>query len=343
MNDSSFAELYRRSRYFSRPRPGEEADKNEMRRLEEFATAALGFVLRHDKAFRNEFLKKICGLTNLAGDDFEVKIQSDHVAGSGKFDLVLVSKRCVVVVEAKVWAGLDCHQNPNEDFLERRSRNGKAGYGCQMLDKWGAKIEKLVYLVLKPGAENCAKQNQRIETRFVRWCELDGLSSSSLLVSFIEWLGHLRIEGLMKYNFENIKLAEATQKALKVHSLLEGVRCESGLKTGKVIYSSDGQWIGCGILAKSHELANLQKFANPASRELGWFGYVSDENGTSKLSVWFYAESTEKASQMMKEYSGAILNQESNELIWYQPSSSESDFEWLVEKLNWLKSGKKTN
>lgn len=345
MNDSSFAELYRRSRYFSRIRPGDEADKNEMRRLEEFATAALAFVLRHDDVFRGEFLKEICGLKEATGDQFKVEVQCDHKKGAGKFDLVLTSKKCVVVVEAKVWAPLDCHQNPNEDFFKLRSRNGKNGYGWQMKDKWGASKEKLVYVVLRPSAEICSKQDPRIEMRFARWCEMDGLSQSSLASSFVEWLGSLRIEGLMKLNVERGKFAELLDKTWAMKFMLEAVGDCSGLETKKVMFKLDQQdkWIGCVILAKSPALTHLKKFAHRSKNELGWFGYDSDENGTPKLSVWFYAGSEKQAAQMRKKYPGAILNKGSNELIWYQPSGSESDFEWLVSKLNWLMGSVKTN
>jgi hypothetical protein len=342
MKDSSFAELYRRSHYFSR-HPGGDKDEKEMQRLEEFATAAFAFVLRHDEKLKNGFVRRTCGICNPVNDQFEIEVQSAHPVGSGKFDLVLVSKSYVIVIEAKIWAKLDPHQDPGKDFLKRRGRKGKVGYGCQMIDKWSK--SKRFYVVLKPATEPKTRIAQGITTSFMQWCELDGLSDSSLAASFVRWLGTLNIEGLMKHNFENVKLAEFMHKAYKVHSLLEAVRKDSGLKTGKVKYSdvSASQWIGSDIYANNRELAHLKKFANSSNGKIGWFGYIIAEDKAPKLSVWLYATSKSKAIQMQKlcprprprideDKQASIWS-----LIWYQSPHSKSDFEWLCETLNGLK------
>jgi hypothetical protein len=342
MNAPSFAELYRRSRYFSRSRPSEKTDKAEMQRLEEFATAALAFVLFHDVDgnFRNGFLQKICGLS-LTGESFRIGVQSDHQTGAGKFDLTLISKSYVVVIESKVWAKLDSHQDPEKDFEKR-----PIGYGCRMIDKWCASGKKLVYVVLSPDAKEIPArlvviENNQIEVRYARWCKLDGLSESSLTNSLLEWLGNLKIRGLMKYNFAQMKLATFAKTAWDFNSLLEAVRNESDLETGKIIFGSNKEvtqkWIGCGILARSTALAGIRQYGNPEGNELGWFGYVIDQDGNPRLSVWFYAGSEEKKKELAKRFSDFVLNKESNELICYQPTNSSNDFKWLIETLDRLK------
>jgi hypothetical protein len=345
MNGPSFAELYRRSRYFSRSRPGEETDKAEMQRLEEFAVAATAFVLQHDakRRFRNAFLRKVCGLDHLAGEQFEIGVQTDYQAGSGKFDLTLVSKRYAVVVEAKIRAPLDAHQDPHKDFRKRRS-GGKIGYGCQMIDKREWKTKALIYVVLRSESDAHEKPRslriagREIRVRFARWCELDGMSDSSMLTSLLEWLGRLRIKGLMEHNFKNMKLAQFMEKAWNLDSLLEAVRSESDLKTRKVKCERDNASIGCDILSQNADLRYLKEFANHTASVLGWFGYVVAPDGKPRLSVWFYAGSEEKAKKFTRRFSNFTpFKEDPKAAVCFQPPNSKGDFRWLIDTLKRLK------
>ena len=120
---SFFLQMFQRGRYVRlRSLAAAEADeagqkdKPKHEERERFSVAAIAFCIEHDKAFKRHFLKVVAGLS---GEHItKVTLEPEHCA-----DLVLEGDRHVFVLEFKLGALLQDHQNPEELIFSRETLN----------------------------------------------------------------------------------------------------------------------------------------------------------------------------------------------------------------------------
>src|SRR6266480_532658 len=131
--EPSFSLLFKRGKYHSFvPVPDEdenelsEKERDEKRReIERYLITAIGFCAKHDRAFRTHLITSVCGIPEtLACSPVDVSVEP-HNWG----DLVITSRKneFACVVECKVHAKLEHHQNPEKPDFE------KTGYGARIL------------------------------------------------------------------------------------------------------------------------------------------------------------------------------------------------------------------
>src|SRR5437763_8967831 len=130
MKPSLFS-LFKRGRYFRLPSTdvAESSDADRVHReVERFVAAAIGFCMQHNNAFKRFFLLEVCGITP-KGKRITIDVEPQNWA-----DLMIVVGRLRCVVEFKIGASLQRHQNPAE---EEQFWAGPSGYGYRMEDAFG--------------------------------------------------------------------------------------------------------------------------------------------------------------------------------------------------------------
>jgi len=119
----SFFHLYQRGCCCreGKPNVGQRQNQREL-----FAVAALAFTLKHSEQFRRYFLCEICGIqTGWSNPALQIRLQPENYADLA---LIIPELGSVGVIEAKIDAPLEDHQNQNKDeFWE------EGGYGRQIL------------------------------------------------------------------------------------------------------------------------------------------------------------------------------------------------------------------
>src|SRR5205823_1098661 len=116
--------LFKRGRYFRLPPPNgdEDADIVRARReAERFTAAAVGFCMSHNARFAKFFLSKVCRVRVRPRTRISVEVEPESWA-----DLLIHVGRSVCVVEFKLGAPLQSHQDPSKrDFWQN------TGYGTK--------------------------------------------------------------------------------------------------------------------------------------------------------------------------------------------------------------------
>jgi len=132
---ATFATLFERSRYSGRRWWGLDEDDSAreqgMKQQERFAVSMIGLALEHDPKFLAHLLERVCGLKGLSGaHGWEVFVEPQNWG-----DLVLKHRASssFVVVEFKIEANLEEHQNPSTKRFFLPTRTGEcAGYGREI-------------------------------------------------------------------------------------------------------------------------------------------------------------------------------------------------------------------
>jgi hypothetical protein len=116
--------LFKRGRYFRLPPPSEDDDAEIIRarkEAERFTAAAVGFCMSHNAGFARFFLEKVCKITVPSPTRISVEVEPESWA-----DLLIHVGRSVCVVEFKLGAPLQPHQDPSKEaFWET------VGYGTR--------------------------------------------------------------------------------------------------------------------------------------------------------------------------------------------------------------------
>ena len=310
MSDPSFAQLFRRSRY-TRFGPSREDEQNQQR-LEIFAVAAVGFVLRHDVQFKKNFLKKFAGIKEDA-EKYKWSLQDAHCA-----DLTLKSddKRILVVFEFKVWAPLEEHQNPWHEYGARKlddnaspfwskAKDGKNGYGYELGKKYG-RFTTIYYIVVQ---QNDRQRDEKACEKFGKTFWLKSRSWKSLLDpnpgledDLVRSLGELGIEELEDWRMKEIKVKnedlEALFKGTDAMELLWHIAKKLNLRNARndlikfcTKRSHGGLRQLCILLPE--EKMNMQAGIR-ANFKTAEYGYYSENNQPFRAGVWFYDSKSAK-------------------------------------------------
>ena len=118
--------LFKRGRYFRLPPPSEDEDAAVVRvrrEAERFAAAAVAFCMRHNPKFARRFLSKVCNIPVPSKTKILIEVEPESWA-----DLFIRIGRCVCVIEFKLGAPLQLHQNPSSPAFW----SAPTGYGAKV-------------------------------------------------------------------------------------------------------------------------------------------------------------------------------------------------------------------
>ena len=298
-HSSFFYQLYRRSRYSSPEIDTGTPAGSRHQQSEVFAVAALGFVLRYEPKFLDYFLREVCHIPKVASAQrYEIRCQDGNQS-----DLAIVNPgQQVIVVEAKIQAFLESHQNPTLPEFHLAPK----GYGVQINANYPNEPERF-YLVLGKELSSIQRGNAKCFSPeflgFKQWGELEGMKDQSGLIGdFLDCLGHLGIPELQLRSFKSMKLQQSTEAAATIFSLLDGLAKHFKLAARNdrwdVQADSKGKFIGISI-PPGGVFGELSKCVGSTAQKIGWFGYESPLNGEPRITVWFYPEN--KSAQAKTE------------------------------------------
>lgn len=296
--EPSFFSLFNRSRYLKDL--GYDAEEAEERRLqqrkrrqaERFAVASIAFCLKHgEPEFRQHFFKYL-GLADFTlGADSGIRVEDKRWG-----DLVLVSsdQAKVCVVECKIHADLEPHQNPEKtEFWEA------GGYGFEIEEAFPGRNR--LYVIL--GAKQSLKlpTGRGIKTIQRQWSELDdGYPHAGLAADLHQSLAKLGVERFKLRNTHTMKIGKNSQYAGQVYGTLLGAATRLNLTEGKRkednSYTNESSWYVGLEVRKSDRFADktnahgrLQARVDPIGPPVSWFGYGQDDAKTGPFfSAWFY-------------------------------------------------------
>ena len=232
---ATFTTLFERSRYSSQgPRFGIDDELREKRnkQQERFAVGMIGFTLGHDDKFKAHFLESVCGLKDVPrAGCWEVLVEPESWG-----DLVLKHRdsSSLVVVEFKIGANLEEHQNPSTERFFLATRTGeRAGYGWEIAqfaarEKW----RQLRYVTVENKASwsRVRKGVHNLECVHAEWRQFlreDVSKESTLEADVYNCLTRFEVTIFVARIMKDKKLAnEATQPL----AVLIGVLAKFGIK-----------------------------------------------------------------------------------------------------------------
>ncbi len=337
----SFYQLYRRSRFSAVLGESDGSTGGGQNRAEVFAVAALGFAFHHEPAFLNYFLREICRLpVAVTVSGCEIRCQDGNQS-----DLAIVwPAQRVIVVEAKINAALQPHQNPTMDEFQA----APGGYGFQIKEKYPNERERF-YIVLAKDVvaipRGTCKSSDPQFMGFRRWGELEDMKDQSALITdFLDSMGLLGIPELQLRSFKKMKLEQTTESAANMFCILEGLanRYKLARKDRWDVQSKAGEGHFVGVKISSGGVFHkLSSCVGPAIQTIGWFGYEAPADAIPRISVWFYPEDQQAflaTERFVAGRLGRVSLQKSDFAfcVSRDPASSLDDVTWfqdILEKL----------
>lgn len=358
----SFAQLFRRSRhsrfeFFREDAPNQERNQNQ--RLEEFAVATVGFVLKHDIEFKRKFLRDFAEIEDDV-EKYEVSVQDTNCA-----DLALKNegKRTLVVFEFKVHARLENHQNPwlknlrpddNTPFWAE-VKDGKNGYGHEIERNYPG-FSTIHYIVVRQNeteyneTKPCQRNGKTFWFKRRSWRSLLE-PNSKLQEDLVCSLGETAIDELKDYRMKKIKIKndqlEGFFKGTSSLELLVHVGKRLGLKNAKITsdlvrlcteLSNDTSLRQLGVELPLETIKSLEGIRNKFDG--CEFGYYSANRRQFTAEVWFYGanESQLKLKQLLKSMEKSVefdkAEKDASVLrVVRTAETSLSDFEWFCKVL----------
>ncbi len=315
--------------------PGESlADQIPHEQRERFAVAALGLLLEYNEKFCDHFMARICSC-QLNGTKPRIQIEPYAWA-----DLLIEAGRSIYIIECKLGAALQNHQNPaNKQFW------GARGYGSMIEAKYSAAWRKY-YVTL--GATPWGSPNRD------HW-QFDQHQWNHLTVdhfftgwerSFFELLIGLGCSEIFSdVNKELIKQpvsSDSLDGFIKIWKILYAVAQKAGLGAAaqkpEFSASTDSDfYFGLKIKRnlkadlRNEKWERLQKLVRASGNEIGWFGYFKENEDTSaRLDVWMYCSDNKGRADCIARLGGQ------GEVCdgYFRLTKGESelpDGEWLID------------
>jgi hypothetical protein len=336
----SFFQLFKRGRYSRRT---EDTDHTGHDRTELFTVAAIGFMLRHDPAFKRHFLKSICSLKDVADlSGYRVECQPYHCSDLA----ILKDNSTAYIIEAKVDADLADHQKPWEQRFE------VGGYGEQIRTKFKDYPEKH-YIVLQnvPCSENRKAEEQvgkgdgKINCHFKTWGDLFGrdIPKSDLIADLQDSLGQFDISALKSRRFQNMKNAKNTSEVAEIYEGLREIARSIGITSAKIKLDVQFEeaglcFFGINIPQNLPHHRELTRQFPSDSNPIGWFGYAQDgKDQHGQIEVWFYPNSKAdmiKVKSFVEKRLGENIPISDDSLSFAIGPTAEgqkSDFDWFYD------------
>jgi hypothetical protein len=337
----SLRALYRRSRYLSTlPVGGEHPSADTIREhqsRERFAAASIGFCLRHDAHFRQAFVKLIFGHKQASTDGIEAHVEDYNWA-----DLLVTTQSgtCVAVLELKIAAKLQPHQNPSNSAFWK-----EGGYGSAIRD-WAQEsgyTRKVKYVVLGEERWFKPKSKRELDCLSISWSDFRGaLPTNSVVDDLRTTLGELGVRCFRAEQTCDMNLTPTALEAAKLLTLLENVAAAVDLKATRVDSwydreSNDGH-VGRRI-PQGRNVQRAKAIGARAELDLGWFGYEADA-----ASVWFYCTplSFERVKKkLLKSKLGRLQENRAYFDVGFRkpPRAILGDQEWFEQVLSYAFAG----
>lgn len=346
----SFKALFGRSKYealslaiederFTNDSPDFE-ERRDVRQRERFGVTAIAFCARHDARFKKHFISRVwqCAFnSNLpeGSSNFSIDVEPRLCA-----DLVFASPTRVLVIEHKIDADLQPHQDPNQGAFIDPVGSPK-GYGLQLEDEKRESGKSVFYVVLGKTRHAFAMTTvNSMECGFVEWSQLrqSPESESRLSCDLYDCLGFLGVSVYaLRSMKKNEKLGRFADKAALTYEMLRDVCDQAGLRAGKMDTRDTG-WTASdysfGIPMLAGASGRLSKLMDSSERKIGWIGY---EKGTDEkeaaLIIYLHCGSEtgrENTFAKLRKLRGAQTD--GNDVIVSCPvSASKGDREWFSQ------------
>lgn len=287
--EAGFLALYKRGTYFRGNIESLESEQRERKHQERerFAMAALAFCLTHHAPFRQHFLKVVCDISRPQSEP-KIGIE-DKLWG----DLVIRTNNAIFVIEGKIKAKLQDHQNPTKGRAFWRR-----GYGHAILEQF-KDHPNLHYILLGYPKPIALREYRHIACHRVFWSDLEkdfpaAGDQTDMATDLADCLAELQVDAfyLRKTRTMRISKPNETAKAFDVlRGTLKAINASQQYIHGE--WRKDGWEYGSEIRpSRSKEavaLTKLRRAVKPIRREaVGWFGWQSANLEKGSRSVWFY-------------------------------------------------------
>ncbi|HEY4414807.1 MAG TPA: hypothetical protein VGO57_03860 [Verrucomicrobiae bacterium] len=335
-NEPAFSYLYRRGKHS--PLDG---DGNEQKEL--FAVSAVAFAMKYDTDFKVHFLKQICDVNDVE----KAKGYKIHIQPYGCADLALEGESEVIILEFKVGAPLENHQNYSKaEFFKERT-----GYGYQIEKKYAqSSTKKYVILEQSPNSENrtLLTSNLNIKCSSKVWKNLldDLLLESPMVKDLLDCLAMtLEINELKGRMFMKKDLAKYATNVFEMKGVLDSLQTDSELDLGT--HTADLKISSQAFGVEVRKSVDRFKWLNAYTEDrLIWFGYEP-----SRISVWIcglnFAGKKDELKKVLDPLMGRFQNTEISEkedlgsLIIFSSAKRASDQEWQGDQ-EWFREILKT-
>lgn len=325
--------MFKRGRYVSRlsldvdeTPEGKEKAKRERQERERFSVAAIAFCIKHNDEFKRHFL-------NVFGKPPQQKIQvtlePEHCA-----DLVLEGDGYVLVLEFKIDAPLEPHQNPEKPAFWNAD-----GYGAKICENFAQARKDLRYVVIGKEVEKCNRDG--LECSSVPWRNLliCDRPENNLEEDLYDCLGHLGAPGFLHRHMKNLELAASKAKqGMAVYGFLDHVLSQEGLSSG--VAASDGKTLGLNIKKAGGGgfRRKLIEAVQPTGQSIGWIGYSTWDTEFAHLAVGFYCSQKAAESKLRKRLEaakdlGEVANDGLHIYFDLKRDGSTDDAEWFKKVL----------
>lgn len=312
MRPSIFA-LFKRGKYFhTAPTPTSSKDllraRGNTREAERFAAAAIAFSWLHHPTLRRHFWNTVC---RFPGDPPLSRQSTISIEPEEWADLLITNPtrngRFVYVIERKIGAKLEKHQDPT-----KRSFGRKGGYGRRFVDDEHREGANCRFILLGP--ERLLKSTQRpwnlpLKIQERTWEEFaTHFPATALARDVALCLGKLGVGAFpasdtktMKVNTKRADVGNAVRTLAEVQRRLEwpGGRGSSG-----DFYQEETRWfLGVELkhTSKSENSKTLRKLVEAPARAQAWLGYEGEEGeGRTELSLYVYCVSNPEQCRVAK-------------------------------------------
>lgn len=303
----SFQALFRRSR-FCRDNSFAEDDQQGQMQRERFAVPAIAFCMKYDREFKRAFLKEICEWDLSDPESVSAEIEPEDCV-----DFLLASKGRVTVIEFKIGAELEPHQNPAESTRFLDDKQTPIGYGKQIAELYKGYGGSICYIVISHEKRFEKLDLQVNSARIVcinkTWSDVGSLpTESEIAKDLFDCLGSLGVREkkfripAMKYT-EKLVLGSQTVGAAKTYEVLkhtiEAMEIDQDFVKPDISFTPEDAYFGMKFERRPNTgnardtLSRLQKLVNPKPEDkyVCWVGYQQKGSQPTELSVWLYCDS----------------------------------------------------
>lgn len=335
--NSFFLQMFKRGRYVSRL--SSNVDESERQERERFAVAAIAFCIKHNDEFKRHFLDVVGKLPQQ-----KIKVTLEPKLHT---DLVLEGDRHVLILEFKIDAELQEHQNP-----ENRAFWKEKGYGTKIRETFGQEVsngKKIRYIVIGRDFDRSlcesmqSRKNERLHCSWVPWRKLliKDRGEKKLEKDLYDCLGYLGAPAfLYRHMKTKPKNANDAKQGMAVYQFLKWVLEEkAGLMSGDA--DSDGKTLGLNIKRTGEGTLHrkLIDAVQPKGQNLGWIGYSTWETDCVHLAVGFYCSKEAAQKKLLKKLKavkdlGEVTNDRFTIHVDLYREGSTDDVAWFMKVLN---------
>jgi len=343
--DSFFLQMFKRGRYVSRrPSDADETKEEqkdaerERKECERFAVAAVAFCIKHDEAFKRYFLDVVAKLP-------PEKISEVTPEPKLHTDLVLEGDGHILVLEFKIDARLEEHQNPEEPAFWKEK-----GYGTKIRETFRQQAsggKELRYIVIGRDFDTSRceslqpRKGERLHCSWVSWRKLliKGRIENKLEEDLYDCLGHLGARVFLHRHIKTKpKYTNEAKQGMDFYVFLDWVIADADLAPGVPYWNEKA--IGLNIKKSRAGTLHrkLMEAVQPKGQTLAWIGYSAWGTEVFRPAVTFYCSEKDAQEKVMKRL-GENLGKPEKEDPWsvninQAGEGHTDDAEWFKKVLN---------